>query len=305
MPIHKAVIPAAGLGTRMLPATKSQPKEMLPVGRRPAIQYVVEELEAAGIKQILIITGQKKRAIEDHFDRDMELLRCLEEKGSFDLIDALEYEERDIQLFYTRQSEQKGTAHAISLAENFVNGEPFVVCLGDSIIKSPQPGSLIKRLIDTHERRKSSVTIAFREVSTENVVKYGIAEPNTDHDYGTEFRLRGLIEKPSIDEAPSNLAISARYIFDAEIFNTIRKTPLNKGEYQITDSIRLLMDKHEVWGLKLAPDEARFDVGGFKTYFETFLTFAFEDEDFGEDLREYATNLLNSYKNIPKQKTEQ
>lgn len=300
MSIYKAVIPAAGLGTRMLPATKSQPKEMLPVGRKPTIQYVVEELESAGIKQILIITGQKKRAIEDHFDRDMDLLRCLEEKGSFDLIEALEYEEHDLQMFYTRQSEQKGTAHAISLAENFVNGESFVVCLGDSIIKSSQPASLLKRLIETHEKRKSSVTIAFREVSRENVIKYGIAAPDSEHDYGLDFRLKGLIEKPSVDDAPSTLAISARYVFNADIFDAIRKTPLNKGEYQITDSIRLLMDKSEVWGVRLAPDENRFDVGGFKTYFETFLKFAFEDEDFGQDLRKYATKLLDDYKAIPK-----
>ena len=154
MAIYKAVIPAAGLGTRLLPATKSQPKEMLPVGRKPTIQYVVEELEAAGITQILIITGQKKRAIEDHFDRDCELIRCLKENGKHDLINALGHEEAGVQLFYTRQSEQLGTAHAISLAENFSNGDPFVVCLGDSIIKSKQPGDFLKRLIDTHEKRK-------------------------------------------------------------------------------------------------------------------------------------------------------
>jgi len=300
MPIYKAVIPAAGLGTRMLPATKSQPKEMLPIGRKPTIQYVVEELEAAGIRQILIITGQKKRAIEDHFDRDMDLMRCLEEKGSFDLIEALEYEEHDMQMFYTRQSEQKGTAHAIRLAESFVNGEPFVVCLGDAIIKSTEPASLLKRLIETHERRKSSVTIAFREVARENVVKYGIAAPDCELDYGAEFKLCGLIEKPTIEEAPSNLAISARYVFNADIFDAIRNTPLNKGEYQITDSIRLMMDKNEVWGVRLAPDEVRFDVGSFRTYFETSLTFAFEDEDFGEDVRNYATKLLDAYKNVPK-----
>jgi len=292
MTIRKAVIPAAGLGTRMLPATKSQPKEMLPVGRKPAIQYVVEELAAIGIKQILIITGQKKRAIEDHFDRDMELIRCLKERENYDLIEALKHEEYDVQLFYTRQSEQKGTAHAISLAEDFVNEEPFIICLGDAIIKSPQPGSLLRRLIATHEKRKSAVTIAFREVSRENVTKYGIADPDTKHNYDSEFKLAGLIEKPTLDEAPSNLAISARYVFSPKIFDAIRKTPVNKGEYQITDSIRILMEDNEVWGVKLASEESRFDVGNYKSYFEAFLSFAFEDEDFGEDLREYAANLL-------------
>ena len=292
MTIRKAVIPAAGLGTRMLPATKSQPKEMLPVGRKPAIQYVVEELEAIGINQILIITGQKKRAIEDHFDRDMELIRCLEERGNYDLIDALKHEEYNLKLFYTRQSEQKGTAHAISLAEDFVNNEHFLVCLGDAIIKSHQPGSLLKRLIDTHIKRESAVTIAFREVSREDVTKYGIAIPDTEHNYDSEFKLSGLIEKPSIDEAPSNLAISARYVFSPEIFDAIRKTPINKGEYQITDSIRILMNTHEVWGVKLNAEETRLDTGSFKSYFEAFLSFAFEDEEFSDDLKKYAMNLL-------------
>jgi UTP--glucose-1-phosphate uridylyltransferase len=292
MGICKAVIPAAGLGTRLLPATKSQPKEMLPVGRKPTIQYVVEELEAAGINQILIITGQKKRAIEDHFDRDTELIRCLEEKGSYELIEALKHEDTQVQLFYTRQSEQLGTAHAISLAENFVDGEPFVVCLGDSIIKSDQPGSFLKRLIDTHERRNASVTIAFQEVGREDVVKYGIAAPDPAHFQSPEFRLVGLVEKPPVDEAPSNLAISARYVFGPEILDAIRETPRKGREYQITDSIRLLMDSHEVWGLKLGYGEKRFDVGGFESYFKAFMTFALEDEGVGESFRNYAMELL-------------
>lgn len=293
MGVFKAVIPAAGLGTRLLPATKSQPKEMLPVGRKPTIQYVVEELEAAGVKQILIITGQKKRAIEDHFDRDTELIRQLEEKGNYELIEALKHEEAGVQMFYTRQSEMLGTAHAIGLAENFSEGDPFVVCLGDSIIRSEQPGSFLKRLIETHERRNSSVTIAFQEVARENVVKYGIAVPDLEHSQDSEFRLRGLVEKPSIDEAPSNLAISARYIFGPEIFDAIRRTPRKGMEYQITDSIRLLMDSHEVWGLKLGAGEKRFDVGGFESYFEAFLTFALEDEEVGQAFRKYAVDLLN------------
>ena len=150
MGICKAVIPAAGLGTRLLPATKSQPKEMLPVGRKPTIQYVVEELESAGIDQILIITGQKKRAIEDHFDRDTELIRCLEEKGNHELIDALKHEESGVRLFYTRQSEQRGTADAIKLAESFVDGEPFVVCLGDSITRGVRGGVTAEQTYEHH-----------------------------------------------------------------------------------------------------------------------------------------------------------
>ncbi len=296
MGICKAVIPAAGLGTRLLPATKSQPKEMLPVGRKPTIQYVVEELEAAGVNQILIITGQKKRAIEDHFDRDPELIRFLEEKGDQELIDSLKHEEAGVQLFYTRQSEQLGTAHAIGLAENFADDEPFVVCLGDSIIKSEEPGSFLKRLIKTHEARNAVVTIAFQEVKPEDVVKYGIAAPDPEHSEDSEFRLSGLIEKPPVDKAPSNLAISARYVFSPEIFDAIRETPLRGREYQITDSIRLLMNSHEVWGLKLGPGEQRFDVGGFESYFKAFLTFALEDEEAGEAFRDYASRLLGKGK---------
>lgn len=294
MGIFKAVIPAAGLGTRLLPATKSQPKEMLPVGRKPTIQYVVEELEAAGINQVLIITGQKKRAIEDHFDRDPELIRCLEERENYELIEALSHEESNVQLFYTRQSEQLGTAHAIGLAKNFVDKEPFVVCLGDSIIKSDQPGSFLKRLMETHERRNASVTIAFQEVKREDVVRYGIAAPDPEYSGNAEFRLRGLVEKPPVDAAPSNLAISARYVFGPEVFHAIKETPCKKGEYQITDSIRLLMETHEVWGLRLGPGEKRFDVGGFESYFKAFLTFALEDEEVGQNFREYALKLLNS-----------
>ncbi len=295
MRVCKAVIPAAGLGTRLLPATKSQPKEMLPVGRKPTIQYVVEELGAAGIDQVLIITGQKKRAIEDHFDRDTELIGCLEEKGSHELIEALKHEDTQVQLFYTRQSEQLGTAHAIGLAENFVDGEPFVVCLGDSIIRSDQPGSFLKRLIDTHERKNASVTIAFQEVGREDVVKYGIAVPDPANSEGSEFRLVGLVEKPSVSEAPSNLAISARYVFGPEIFDAIRETPRRGKEYQITDSIRMLMNNHEVWGLKLGYGEKRFDVGGFESYFKAFVTFAMEDEEVGESFRNYLMELLGVY----------
>ncbi len=296
MGICKAVIPAAGLGTRLLPATKSQPKEMLPVGRKPTIQYVVEELEAAGVNQILIITGQKKRAIEDHFDRDPELIRFLEEKGDQELIDSLKHEEAGVQLFYTRQSEQLGTAHAIGLAENFADDEPFVVCLGDSIIKSEEPGSFLKRLIKTHQAKDAAVTIAFQEIKREDVVKYGIAAPDPEHSEDSEFRLSGLIEKPPVDKAPSNLAISARYVFSPEIFDAIRETPLRGREYQITDSIRLLMNSHEVWGLKLGPGEQRFDVGGFESYFKAFLTFALEDEEAGEAFRDYASWLLGKGK---------
>ncbi|MBC8456467.1 MAG: NTP transferase domain-containing protein, partial [Deltaproteobacteria bacterium] len=233
MQIHKAVIPAAGLGTRLLPATKSQPKEMLPVGRKPTIQYVVEELYAAGIKHILIITSGQKRAIEDHFDIDVVLTNRLK-RGNKSL-SVLDHVELDIQLFYIRQKVLAGLGDAIGLAENFVSDEPFIVALGDSIIKSEHPGSLLKRLMNTHLAHNAGATIAFREVERKNVVKYGIAVPKDEP--GMEFELRDIIEKPTIKSAPSNLAVAARYVFSSDIFAYIEKTPPGAGgEIQITGS---------------------------------------------------------------------
>ena len=166
------------------------------------------------------------------------------------------------------------------------------MCLGDSIIKSEQPGSFLKRLMATHLDKKAGVTIAFQEVAKKDVVRYGIAAPEPEYAGKPAFKLIGLVEKPSVEEAPSNLAISARYVFSPKIFDAIRETPPKGKEYQITDSIRLLMRDAEVWGLKLQPGEKRYDIGGFESYFRTFLTFAFEDEKYGDSIKKYATELL-------------
>ncbi|MCD6508757.1 UTP--glucose-1-phosphate uridylyltransferase [Candidatus Poribacteria bacterium] len=288
--VSKAVIPAAGVGTRLLPATKSQPKEMLPVGRKPTIQYVVEEIYAAGIRDILIITSQQKRAIEDHFDYDANLVEWLSRSGK--PLEPINHIEMGVQILYTRQSVPKGLADAIGLARSFVGDEDFVVCLGDSIIKSEESGSLIKRMMDAHDRMNAKATIAFEEVDRRDVSKYGIAKPRE----GLEdiFWIEDLIEKPSIDEAPSNLAVAARYIFSPQIFDFIDRTPPGKGgEIQITDSIRLMLQSgYPILGVRLADGERRYDIGNFRSYYEAFFDFSLSDPELGETFRRYVLERL-------------
>lgn len=270
MRIQKAVIPAAGLGTRLLPLTRSQPKEMLPLGRKPVIQYVVEEIRSAGVDCILIITTQSKQSIEEHFSGDTS-------SG---------------EIFYVHQAIRSdlpyGLGYAVGLSEGFVGDDPFLVCLGDCIAKSDGSDPLLKRLIHTHETHKASVTIAFEEVPLERVSRYGVAKPNGP--VGEEFQLDDIIEKPSREEAPSNLAVAARYILGPEIFSYIKQTrPGAGGELQLTDAIRsLLKNGHSVWGVKLRKDEVRYDIGGFAGYFKAFFDFSLADEDVGEEFRRHA-----------------
>lgn len=274
-PITKAVIPAAGMGTRLLPATKSQPKEMLPVGRKPVIQYVVEELAAAEVHCVLIITSQQKRAIEDHFDPDPHLSeRLAQEQRS-----VLNHVSLPVQMFYTRQNVPRGLADAIGLAEHFVAEETFLVSLGDSIIRSERPGEVLKRLIEVHRRERASATILFEEVRKEDVIHYGIAQPKETA--GNEFEIADLIEKPSVEEAPSTLAVAARYVFDPCIFEYIHRTPPGRGgEIQITDSMRLMLQEgHRIFGVRLAEGEKRLDIGNYRSYFEAFLEMALADPD--------------------------
>lgn len=276
MRIRKAVIPAAGLGTRLLPLTRSQPKEMLPVGRKPVIQYVVEEVQSAGVDHILVITTQNKRSIEDYVDGNNSL------PG---------------EVFYVRQTIRPdlpyGLAYAVGLSEGFIGHDPFLVCLGDCIIKSDSSGSLLKRMIHTHEANNAAATIAFEEVSLEKVSRYGIARPSGT--VGEEFQLDDIIEKPPPERVPSNLAVAARYVLEPEIFPYIRQTrPGAGGELQLTDAIRLLLkDGRPVWGVKLRKDEVRYDIGGFTGYFKAFFDFSLADADFGEEFRQYARKRVH------------
>jgi len=276
--VRKAVIPAAGLGTRLLPLTRSLPKEMLPIGRKPVIQYVVEEIFSAGIEYILIITSQSKRLIEDYFD------------GSESLPGEVFYVNQAI-----RPDLPYGLAYAVSLAEGFAGNEPFLVCLGDCIIKNSSANSLLRRLIHTHETQNSAVTVAFEEVAPEQVSRYGIARPSSiaDQMFPEEFQLDDIVEKPSRQKAPSNLAVAARYVLEPEIFSYIKQTqPGAGGELQLTDAIRLLLKSgHPVWGVKLK-NEVRYDIGSFPGYFKAFFEFSLADEDFGEEFGQYIRQRL-------------
>jgi len=293
MNISNAVIPAAGAGTRLLPSTKAQPKEMLPVGRKPLVQYVVEELEAAAIESILFITGRRKRAIEDHFDADPELNALLRKAGTIDLRDELRFEDTSVRFFYTRQSEQLGLGHAIACARDFTAAEPFVVALGDSIITGGAGAPLLKRLMDAYDLADGGCAIAFHEVPKEEARWYGVAAPAGP---GDVFEVKDLVEKPAPGTEPSNLAVSARYILPPAIYDAIARTrPDSKGEIQLTDAIRLLMkDGAKVIGVKLTNGERRCDIGNFMSYYRTFVDFALADPDLGPAFREYLRHKVSS-----------
>ncbi|MHB0859290.1 MAG: UTP--glucose-1-phosphate uridylyltransferase [Anaerolineae bacterium] len=285
----KVVVPVAGMGTRLLPATKSQPKEMLPVGRRPVVQYVVEELQAAGLTQFLFVTGRKKSAIEDHFDRDPELVRSLSEGGGYALLDELKYTETDARFYYTRQSEPHGLADAVDHAREFVGQDHFVVALGDSIIKSGDGSSFVRGMVDAHLRSGAACTIAVEQVDPSEVFRYGVVKPKDMGANDDTFEIESLVEKPRPEAAPSNLAIAARYVFSPAIFDAISRTaPDRSGELQLTDSIRLLLQLgHRVQGVRLRAGERRYDIGNFESYFKAFIDFALADEKYGYLIRQY------------------
>lgn len=291
MDVNIAVVPVAGLGTRLLPATKSQPKEMLPVGRKPVVQYVVEELTRMKMKRVLFITGPGKTSIENHFDLNEELVQELRESGKEELLEELEYERAPLQYFYTRQRELLGLGHAIQCSEAFVGDQPFVVALGDSIIGMHAKSDIVQRMTRCFIEQQASAVIAFETVPMEEVHRYGIAKPKAE---GDVFEIADLIEKPSRQEAPSNLAIAARYVFSPAIFGAIKRTPPGKGgEIQLTDAIRLLIKEGgKVFGIRLRADERRYDIGNFKAYFRAFVEFALEDEKQGPALRKHLEDLL-------------
>ncbi len=294
MGINLAVVPVAGRGTRLLPLTKSQPKEMLPVGCKPVVQYVVEELARCGIGRLLFITGPGKTAIENHFDIDAELIDHLRATGKEELLAELAFEREDIDYFYTRQRRQLGLGHAVLCAEPMVREECFVVALGDSIIGLHAKSRVVQTMVEEFESQGAAAVIAFGEVPRQEVVNYGVAKPRGTA--GSVFRLDDLVEKPEVSEAPSNLAVTARYVFSPAIFDYLRKTPPGKGdEIQLTDAIRsLIHDGGKVLGVRLPSDERRFDVGNFESYFETFLEFALADPQYEPMLKRMAERLLDA-----------
>ncbi len=292
--INIAVVPVAGLGTRLLPATKSQPKEMLPVGRKPVVQYVVEELTRVGMKRILFITGPGKTSIENHFDLNLELIQNLRETGKEELLAEFEFERAPAQYFYTRQRQLLGLGHAVLCAQPFVGNQPFVVALGDSIIGVNAQSDIVRRMTRLFCERNAAAVVAFEEVPRSEVHHYGIAKPK---DGGDVFEVEDLIEKPSVEEAPSHLAIAARYVLAPTIFDALARTrPGKGGEIQLTDAIRaLLSNGGQVYGMVLRGEERRFDIGNFDSYFRAFVEFALADEKYGAALREFVEQLINGH----------
>lgn len=285
-------MPVAGHGTRLLPATKSQPKEMLPVARKPIVQYVVEELVLNGIQQILFVTGRSKASIENHFDHDPELFRVLSETNKEDLLKEVDFEPLKANFFYTRQRLQKGLGDAILCGENFAGEEPFLVALGDSILGLHAVSRAVSRMMDVFESKHASCVIAVEEVPPSETLHYGIVQPEDGPD--DVFRIINLVEKPKPADAPSNLAIAGRYIFSPVIFDMIRRVrPDRRGEIQLTDAIQLMCEEgRRVMAVKLSSEEKRYDIGNFPSYFESFVEFALADPLYGEEFRRVIERLL-------------
>ncbi|MFX1293429.1 MAG: UTP--glucose-1-phosphate uridylyltransferase [Promethearchaeota archaeon] len=292
MKIKKAVIPAAGLGTRLLPATYAQPKEMLPCGRKPTIQYVVEELVAAGVEDILIITGRTKRALEDHFDPDYSFLNRLKNSGKSTLYDEMKFLKLGVNFFFTRQATPTGLADAIYLAKDFVGDEPFYVALGDTIIQSNPLGLYLTQLAELHSKKSSIGTIGLEKVEKKDIYKYGIIS-GTQKKQGI-WKINDVVEKPALEVAPSQIAICGRYVFTPDIFRAIEKTSIGIGsEKQITDSIKILIsERSEIWGLEIANDGKRYDVGNPITYAVAFIELCLKDSEIVEFLSSYLKNLV-------------
>lgn len=288
MGIRKAVIPAAGLGTRMYPATKSQPKEMLPLGTKPTIQWVAEELAGADLRQILIVTGRQKRAIEDHFDPGDGSDPTGKCAPCNDLLDAAR-----VQFFYTRQSTPRGLGDAVYHAREFVGADDFVVALGDCVIASRQPSSLLQRMLQIHRERRAVATVAVQRVPLEATGKYGIVAPESEAE-APAFRLSDIVEKPGPEHAPSRYAVCARYVFGPAIFEYLEATaPGHGGELQLTDAMRgLVAAGLPVYAVPLAPEESRLDVGDFSSYARAFMRTMLTHPDLGPDLRRHAAELL-------------
>lgn len=292
--IRSAIVPVAGTGTRLLPATKSQPKEMLPVARKPIVQYVAEELIANRIDQILFITGRNKTSIENHFDTDPELVRNLSAAHKQDLLEALQFENHHAHFFYTRQRLQRGLGDAVLCGENFAGDQPFVVALGDSILGLNAQSQTVLRMTEIFESQNADCVIAVEEVPPEQTVHYGVLK--VEAGAGDALRVLDLVEKPKPGTAPSNLAIAGRYVFSPAIFDLIRQVePDSRGEIQLTDAMARLCSRGDrVLALKLPPHERRYDIGNFSSYFETFVEFALADPLHGEELRKKLAALLKS-----------
>ena len=292
MKIKKAVIPAAGLGTRFLPATKAQPKEMLPIVDKPAIQYIVEEAVKSGIESILIVTGRNKKSIEDHFDKSLELEQTLKEKGKTELLSELQTINDLARIHYIRQKEPLGLGHAILCAEQFVGDEPFAVLLGDDIMVAEPPG--LRQLLDVFERSETTV-VGVQSVASADVNKYGIISPQT---YKNQiYRVNDLIEKPSPEQAPSNLAIMGRYVLKPSIFSILHTLERGAGnEYQLTDALRQVCRREGLLAWELAGE--RYDIGDKFGYLKAIVEMGLQREELEPMLRDYLQQVLDREKGL-------
>ncbi|MFC5711438.1 UTP--glucose-1-phosphate uridylyltransferase GalU [Thalassorhabdus alkalitolerans] len=291
MQVRKAIIPAAGLGTRFLPATKAQPKEMLPIVDKPTIQYIVEEAIESGIEDIIIVSGRGKRAIEDHFDKSYELEETLLKKQKMEILDDIQSISNMANIHYIRQKEPKGLGHAISCASSFVGNEPFAVLLGDDIVKSKNLPCL-SQLIGTFERYSSSV-VGVQEVANEDVSKYGIIQPKGEQIEPGVIHVSDLFEKPSLAEAPSNYAIMGRYVLRPEIFDILESLPPGAGnEIQLTDAIKVLNSQQAVLAYEF--EGVRYDVGDKLGFVKATVDFALDREDLRDDVRTYLESLTSA-----------
>lgn len=283
--VKKAIIPAAGLGTRFLPATKAMPKEMLPIVDKPTIQYIIEEAIESGIEDIIIVTGKGKRAIEDHFDYAPELEQNLLEKGKMELLEKVR-QSSNVDIHYIRQKEPKGLGHAVWCARNFIGNEPFAVLLGDDIVQAETPG--LRQLINQYEETLSSV-IGVQTVGENETHRYGIVDPSGSQ--GRRYQVENFVEKPAPGTAPSNLAIMGRYVFTPEIFNFLEQQEIGAGgEIQLTDAIQKLNTIQRVFAYDF--EGKRYDVGEKLGFIETTLEFAIQHEDLREDILRFMDQLL-------------
>ena len=286
MKVRKAVIPAAGLGTRFLPATKAQPKEMLPIVDKPTIQYIVEEAIASGIEDILIVTGRGKRAIEDHFDKSYELEDILKRKGEEDLLALVQDISNLVNLNYVRQKEPRGLGHAIYCARSFIDNEPFAVLLGDDIVDSEVP--CLKQLIDVYEKYNTTI-LGVQHVPEEDVSKYGIIKGSPVEDH--IFKVSDLVEKPELDKAPSNIAILGRYIISPEIFTHLEKaTPGKGGEIQLTDALKMLLSSGSMFAYDFTGK--RYDVGNKLGFLEATVEYALKRDDLRQEFSSYLKEIV-------------
>lgn len=286
--VKKAIIPAAGLGTRFLPATKAMPKEMLPIVDRPTIEYIVEEAIASGIEDIIIVTGKGKRAIEDHFDRNFELEENLISKGKLDILEKINQSSK-VEIHYIRQKEPKGLGHAVWCARNFIGDEPFAVLLGDDIVRAEEPCT--KQLIKQYETTGSSV-IGVQTVKDEETNRYGIIDPISSD--GRCYEVSNFVEKPALGTAPSNLAIMGRYVLTPEIFDFLEKQETGAGgEIQLTDAIQKLNENQKVYAYDF--EGVRYDVGEKFGFVKTTVEMALENDEIKKELTDY---LLEKVKDL-------